>query len=211
MNKKLLGITILAANMLATAACAAPLSDYSAGKMAVDVGFNWGGKFVSEHSNVNNATAMNAGITVGLGHKLAVQYKYDNWQRKVVASKYYDTHMGYQKHQLNLLYQVVPGISPYIGWRCDRGTLQLSGSRYNLERSKVANAPQLGILAQHKFANNKATIWADIAVSTSNTQDYEIGLGYEVIKNVDLNVTYQYNHIDKNTIKGFTTGITYKF
>lgn len=207
-----MGITIIAANIImANAAWAAPLSDYSAGKMAVDVGFNWGGKFVSEQSNVANTPAMNAGITVGLGHKLALQYKYDNWQRKVVSSARYDTHMGYQKHQLNLLYQVVPGISPYIGWRCDRGTLKLSGPRYNYERSKTANAPQIGILAQHKFANNKAKIWADIAVSTSNTQDYEVGVAYEVIKNIDLNVTYQYNHIDKNTIKGFTTGITYSF
>lgn len=213
--KKLLLATVIGMTLMGSTAIAAPLSDYSAGKVAIDLGFNWGGDMTPRMATISNAPSMNAGVTVGLGNRLALQYKYDNWQSKEIqikpASVQYGYQTGFQKHQVNLLYQIAPGISPYIGWRHDSVNLTVSsrfGSRVFTGRDNIA---QLGIIGQYKFAKNKATIWGDIAFSANNRQSYEVGIGYEVIKNVDLNITYQYDRIESFKVRGFTTGVTYKF
>lgn len=210
MNKKLLLATVMGLTLAASTAMAAPLDDYSAGKVAVDVGFNWGSKtkLDSDVDSISNKPAMNAGVTVGLGNKMAVQYKYDNWQTKTVYNEIDSVQFGYQKHQLNLMYQVAPGISPYVGWRHDKGNMNVSDLG---TLSGSDNILQVGVLGQLKFANNKAKLWGDIAVGTKNRQSYEVGVGYEVVKNIDLNVTYQYNNIDSVKVQGMTTGVTYKF
>lgn len=213
--KKLVLATVIGLSLMGSTAIAAPLHDYSAGKVAIDVGFNWGGNMTPRLGTIDNAPSMNAGVTVGLGNRLALQYKYDNWQTKDVYMKHagvqFDYQTGFQKHQVNLLYQVAPGISPYIGWRHDSVNLNISSRLGSRKLTGTDNIVQVGILGQYRFAKNKATIWGDIAFSAQNRQSYEIGIGYEVIKSVDLNITYQYDKIESFKVRGFTTGVTYKF
>lgn len=210
MNKKLLLATAMGLTMVASTALAAPLNDYSAGKVALDLGFNWSGKVDNGNGKVNTEPAMNVGLTIGLGNRLAAQYKYDNWQSKDYASAASTSQLGYQKHQLNFLYQLVPGLSPYIGLRHDRASVdsKVNGFSSNLNTSE--NIAQIGIVGQYKFSN-RAKLWGDISIGTKNRQSYEIGLGYELIKNTDLNFTYQHNDLDGSKIYGFTTGVSYKF
>lgn len=40
--KKLLLATVIGMTLMGSTAIAAPLNDYSAGKVAIDLGFNWG-------------------------------------------------------------------------------------------------------------------------------------------------------------------------
>lgn len=200
MNKKLLLATVIGVTLCASTAMAAPLSDYSTGKVAVDVGFNWSSKF----DDISTKPAMNAGITAGLGNNTAIQYKYDNWQSETFGN---NAQLGYQKHQVNLLYQVMPGLSPYVGYRRENGNLNVGGATMTSDHNII----QVGVVGQLKLSGDRAKIWGDIAVGNKNRQSYELGAGYEFMRNTDLNVTYQYNNLDGVKIKGFTTGVTYKF
>lgn len=211
MNKKLLLATVMGLTLAASTAMAAPLDDYSKGKAAVDLGFNWGGSVSVDGTSIDNKPAMNAGVTVGLGNHMALQYKYDNWQSKDLSGVGGSAQIGYQKHQVNMLFQVAPGISPYVGWRHDSANLNMNTDIISGKLAGSENILQVGVLGQYKFANDRAKLWGDIAVGTKNRQSYEIGLGYEVVKNIDLNVAYQYNNIDDVKVKGLTTGVTYKF
>lgn len=200
MKKQLLILAVLGMTATASTAIAAPLSDYSTGKVAIDVGFNWSSKF----DDISTKPAMNAGITAGLGNNTAIQYKYDNWQSKTFGD---NAQAGYQKHQFNLLYQIAPGLSPYVGYRRENGNLNVDGEKITSDHNII----QVGVLGQLKFADDKAKLWGDIAVGNKNRQSYELGAGYEFMRNTDVNVTYQYNNLDGVKVKGFTTGVTYKF
>ena len=203
MNKKIIMSVLFGTLLTASTAMAAPLDDFSKGKTAVDLGFNWSSKIENDTNKWDGKSAMYAGVTTGLGNNIALRYKYDNWQGRENGAK-----GNVQVHQLAAMYQVAPGISPYLGWAMYKEGVKVGGLDLGNETTNTAH---IGIVAQHKFAQNKAKVWGDVAFGTKKTQNYEIGVGYEVAKNWDLNLTWQYNKADDSTYKGFKTGVTYKF
>lgn len=202
MTKKIMLTAVLAVAVMG-AAEAAPLKDYSAGKVALDLGFSFGAK-------VNGSSAkeaMNGALTVGLGNNWAAQYKYDNYQ----ASRIEEGKLGVQKHELNVLYKINPMFSAYAGWV--RGNFEAKMDGEGDKFSK--NTYQVGIQGQVQLAP-KLTGWGSAALMGAG-YGLEAGLGYEVVKNVDLNLGYKYTRLrhvgDDSTFagRGFFAGASYKF
>lgn len=214
MRKTLLLAAVLGCSLAAGTAFAAPLDDYSQGKAALDLGFNFSGRMDVDNDPWDSAgtkSAMYGAATVGLGNNLAAQYKYDNWQSKTVSVPNASAKLTTQSHQLNLLYQVAPGISPYIGWRMDKVGGDITVANKSFSVSDTQNIAQIGVVGQYKFADNKAKVWGDMAFGTKSRQAYELGAGYEVAKNVDLNLSWQYNKFSDGNVSGWKTGVTYRF
>jgi hypothetical protein len=104
-------ITIMTAAAIlgsAMVAQASPLKDYSAGHVAIDLGYsNPTSLNFTEHGNHGKEGSVYGGATVGIGNKMAVGYKYNQFKSdgdpKVTAQ------------QLNLYYKALPGVSVYGG------------------------------------------------------------------------------------------------
>jgi hypothetical protein len=92
----------------AMVAQASPLKDYSAGHVAIDLGYSSPTSLnFTEHGNDGKKGSVYGGATVGIGNKMAVGYKYNQFKSdgdpKVTAQ------------QVNLYYKALPGVSVYGG------------------------------------------------------------------------------------------------
>ena len=216
--KKSLSLALFLSIGIAGTAFAAPLSNYEQGKTSIDLGYSFnktvGGSvglagpdlnikgiplpsFDADHS-------FQTGVTVGLGKKIAVQGKFEhlkiagvdiNTGRRPLLgflprNSNVNLQLSEQQIQFNVLYQVTPNFSPYIGYK--HASLKLSGFDAPFNTKASNNIFQVGILAQAPLSD-KVTGWMDFAVGTKNSMSYEIGAAYKVSKNLDFNIGYQYS------------------
>ena len=85
-----------------------------------------------------------------------------------------------QSHQLNLMYQFNPNVAAFAGYVHNRA--EGNGD------SDTENGYQVGVLGNMKIAK-RTTAWASIGVGNKITA-YEIGVGYDLTKNFDVNLFY---------------------
>lgn len=208
MDKKIL-TGALAAMMISSTALAAPLSDYTEGSAAVDVKYSLSQDIKGESNGLAGKhdldDHLSGGLTYGLGNNLAVQYNYtdnklDFGGDRIIAQ------------ELNLLYKLNPNLSAYAG---------LNRNRYSVNRGYDSSETgvQIGVIGQTKLSDD-LTAWAMLGAGNKRTA-YEIGLGYGITDNLDLNIYYDYNKYKDNEnalgrdfdakAKGFGMGVTFKF
>jgi hypothetical protein len=239
MKKKIL-LTLAAAMAVTSVSFASPLSNYEKGSLAIDLNTSISPKVeidVGDLSASDDAkNRLGAGITYGIGNKLALQYKFSD--NKTKDYFYEETGPGYYEngrenaqiaaHELNVLYQINPNVSAFVGltrtnakvnWSYNYGPN--SGNIIDSESGKEKqsqNGYQVGFIAQTKLAEN-VTGWASASAGNKVTS-YEIGVGYDVAKNTELNLFYRnnkYKDFDVDgtnfdvTTKGLGAGVTVKF
>ena len=206
-KKVLLGLAI--GMSLSTVAFASPLQNYEAGKAEVNVGTTIIPAMATSASGGTSKTdvknKIEGGATVGLGHNLALQFKYVDSQQK----PYYEYNMRTQEY--NLRYQVDKNVSVYAGQMHARFGAK-SSSR---EVSATRNIFQAGVQYEAPIGKN-VTGWAGMGFG-SGMQHYEAGIGYALTENLDLDLSYQYTQV-KNfadtvdcTAKGLYAGLSFKF
>lgn len=203
MKKMLTACTagVLFAMALGTTAFAAPLQDYDAGHFAIDAGINMPSEIEANGLQLGDSNSAYLGATMGLGNNLALNYKWNQ----------YDFEFGdTDTHQLNLMYKFAPGVSAYVGYVNADTDTQFFGHSHD--------SAQVGLVASYDIPAF-CTVWGNVAVGTNNS-GYEIGLSREIVRNVDLNVSY-YNQKFDDAIgddyetelkaKGVNVGVTVKF
>ena len=202
MKKIVLGV--IAASLLATSsAYAAPMTSMDKGTGKIDAAFTMGSSLKGEGSegqsiDFGGNNRYRLGATYGLGDKLGIDYKY--------AAHAGDYDSSVQSHQLNLMYQFNPNVAAFAGYVHNRAKVQ--------SESNTQNGYQVGVLANMKIAK-RTTAWASIGVGNKITA-YEIGVGYDLTKNFDVNLFYndtKYKGFDAADFKthGVNLGVTYHF
>jgi hypothetical protein len=219
--KKSAIITAAVATMICSGVSAAPLTDYSAGKTAIDLSFR--NSDVEDNGlSLNKKNNLDWGITTGLGNKFALQYNGYNAKSKDTAV--FDAgdgvtniiNVGLKTQEFNVLYQIDKNISAYTGIVKSKVNGSFNGTALSSdEKSKV----QLGLIGSTKIAD-KTTAYASFAVASDFT-NWKIGVSQEIAPNLDFNVDYRrmqvkditgnYVGTDDVTTKGLGYGVTYKF
>ena len=201
MKKILLGAVAL--SLLATsAAYAAPMTSMDKGTGKVDAAFSMGsslkGEGDGESIDFGGNNRYRLGATYGLGDKLGIDYKY--------AAHAGDYGSSLQSHQLNLMYQFNPNVAAFVGYVHNRAKV--------LGASNTQNGYQVGVLGRMEIAK-RTSAWASIGLGNKITA-YEIGVGYDLTKNFDVNLFYndtKYKGFDGADFKthGVNLGVTYHF
>lgn len=225
MKKTLLASAFILA--FSTVAFAAPLTDYSQGKVTADVSV----RPSTDLGNYKDSNNLEYGVTAGLGNNFAIQYKNsDTDSKKLPFSSNYQgtivtgTMKGELKAQeLNLLYQLNDNVSAFVGLtqakmglshHATGGGITVAGNI----AGKSANGMQIGFVTTEKLAD-RLNGYTMLALGNKVYQ-YELGVSYEVSKDVDFNVFYkstkyknltlQSAEFDAN-VKGIGYGLTAKF
>ena len=206
-KKVLLGLAI--GMSLSTVAFASPLQNYEAGKVEINVGTTLAPAMATtsnggtSKSDVKNK--IEGGATVGLGHNLALQYKYVDSQQKP------NDEYNMRTQEYNLRYKLDKNVSVYAGQMHARFGAKSSSA----EVSATRNIFQAGVQYEAALGRN-LTGWAGMGFG-SDMQHYEAGLGYALTQDLDLDLSYQYTQVKKFadtvdcTAKGLYAGLSFKF
>lgn len=217
MKKVLSGVAALL--MVSSVGFASPLTDYSQGKVALDLSVRSSNDVTADGTDFDGKTSnVNYGVTVGLGNKFAFQYKQDNAD----AKDKYDSvgvngHPELGSNQYNVLYQLNPNVSAFVGLTNTQPTLK---STFGSQDGKHTTGYQVGVIGTVPLGD-KTTAYASLGYG-DQIEDYELGLGYAVAQNLELNVGYKDTKFKKLNMNqgdsdfdykahGLTYGVTYKF
>lgn len=225
MKKKIVGI-VAGLSLVTSLACAAPLNDFSQGKVAIDISARPSGDIKVSDSigseTYDAKTNWEYGLTVGLGNKFAFEYK--NFNPK---SKDYNTILGTANGKLNtqefnILYKADDNFTIFTGFNKVKSSYDIAG--HDLDGDSKTNW-QIGVTGQTKLSD-KITGYATVAAG-KDSNAWKIGAAYAIDKNLDFNLFYAENKYDKvkynniiaagfgndadYTIKGMGYGVTYKF
>lgn len=225
MKKKILGI-VVASSMLASVGFAAPLNDFSQGKVAVDISARTNGDFKVSDSNGSETydakTNWQYGVTVGLGNNFAFEYQNFNPKSKDYNAFGATINGKLNTQEFNILYKVDKNLTAFTGINTVKSTYEVSGAELS---GKNKTNWQVGVTGQIDLAD-KITGYATIAAGHDSNY-WKIGASYALDKNLDFNLFYaenKYNDVKYNgiiastwgntadyTIKGIGYGLTYKF
>lgn len=239
MKKKVL-LTLAAAMAVTSVAFASPITNYEKGSLAIDLNTSISPKLELSVNGMSESDdskeRLGAGISYGLGNKFALQYKYlDNKTKEYLVDEYIGSfyenmtlNARLTGHELNVLYQINPNVSAFAGWTRSTAKVTVTenygptpgyitdSASVSDERSK--NGYQVGLVGQTKLAD-KLTGWASVSAG-NRVNAYEIGVGYDVAQNTELNLFYRevkykdFNYDDTKLdvkAKGLGAGVTFKF
>jgi opacity protein-like surface antigen len=198
-------------------ALAAPQTDFKQGKTSVDLGAIRS-EIDADGIDFDKKTNLDLGITTGLSDKFALQYKFQKLEGDTnVFGPTIDT--DNKVHELNVLYKIDPNVYAFAGIQRLSGNTKLAGvGSFDIDSKTVA---QIGVTGVTQLAD-KLNGWATAAIGNDN-YSYEIGLGYEIANNADLNLFYRYkkfNDIEFKSglagsgdakSKGVGAGVTFRF
>lgn len=217
MKRMMVILTVLLCSLLAAGVTtASPLTDYSAGKVALDV--NWTPSSDIEIDSVKldgKSGNFDFGLTAGLGNKWAIQYRYANPVSKDYAipdgDSVFNFHAGVRSQEVNVLYQLDKNLSAFVGWHQAKLTS-------NVGDGDSKNTWQLGLIGTTEIAK-KTTLYGIVGAGGS-LFNAEAGVAYAFTKDLDLNLFYRYKRMDDlkagdakvdTNVKGFGLGMTYRF
>lgn len=206
--KKIL-LLIVTLIMFASAATASPLTDYSLGRTAWDIGVNISPFYNSaspETSYCGIGYGFNAGATVGIGYHMALQYSIQNAASATVnaaTGSYY-----LQIQQLNLLYNYASGDTPFFfGWivGAQYGSAGLRGDSAGLSANSQFGG-QIGLMLAFPLDNN-VSVYGSARGGKPYSQA-SVGASYQFTPNLETNLDLTY--ITNNGSNGYpdSTGNT---
>lgn len=172
--------------------------------MTLDVAFGSTSLTPSGNAKLDGQTSMGIGLTGGLGNNFALQYKNNNFKSDYAVGG----NPALKAQEFNLLYKLTDGVSAFAG-----------ATYANFAGNSNTSGAQFGLTGTVKVADN--THLYGILATGNNINSYEIGAGYTIAKNTELNISYRdakYKGLDFGagnsgdvTAKGLSYGISYKF
>lgn len=204
---KRLVITIICLVAMTGSAFASPLTDYSAGKVAVDFTFYPNLKMEADHSDggivkTDAKQKFAFGLTTGLGNKWAVQYRYFSPEGVDPIST--DRTNRTKTQEFNLLYQLNKNWSVFAGYHSAKYDLSFYDSVWSQTHTK--GTAQFGLIGSTKIFD-KTRLFGSAGFGNRLT-NLEFGLSYEVSPNLEFNLTYRYFNSDKLKFTAPFTGVT---
>ena len=198
--KKKIALTVASMFLMSSAAFAAPLTDYHAGKASVDLNYR--------NTKVDGLKAkynLEPSVTVGVADKWAVQYRNVNAKSKVVD----DERVKLSANEFNVLYSLTPQASAFIGHTRTKGTAEIFGVSASESRSSL----QLGVLGTMPVAE-KVSLYGVLGAGNKYT-NFEVGISYAFTENVAFNLDYRDMKAKLPAAdlkaKGLGFGMSYKF
>jgi opacity protein-like surface antigen len=215
--------------IFASVSFASPLMDYSTGKGTVDLTIrNTANKLyaMGESVSLDKKYNFDGAVTVGLGNNIAFQYRH--FSPKSAATSFVDSDgdlsigtLKMRTNEFNLLRKVDKSVAILAGAVTTSGvaTDQETGS-YETSNVHAKTFWHVGIVASTEIAK-KTSLWATASVG-AGLFNYEVGLGYALSSNWEVNVNYRGmdlrklssdNSQSKGNVKlqGLGFGITYRF
>ena len=220
--KKAVLATFCVSMLLTGMASASPLTDYSAGKVSIDINYSKPGIDFNGYweASFNKKANWDFAGTFGLGNKFALQYAQANTGSNPTSlydGSYTDSYKLHAQ-QFNVLYQLDKNFSLYTGIIKVDGTYTYHASVESAP-SNTKNIWQFGVQGHTKLAD-KLTGFASLGIG-KDLNTYNIGFGYEFAPNLEFNMMYDYKKVKKLAddavpnydiaVKGLKYGITYKF
>lgn len=220
MKKKVIaGIILSLSSIAGTVMAAPPVDNFNAGKVSVEVGtaaipaINFKNNEGYNHSDDAKRKIM-GGATVGLGHNLALQYRYDDTRLSALAGI---DKVDLVDREYNVVYKVNENVNVYAGEYYSVMKEVFYG--YTLPDND-RHILQTGVQYHQQIAKN-TTGWIDAGFG-KDLQHYEIGAAYAINKNIDVDLSYKYDKVSNftndnstwrgcATKQGLYTGITFKF
>lgn len=199
MKKILVGTLALGLVAASSVAMASPLTKIEAGKGKVDGAISISPTLKSQGQDLDGKTRYRLGATYGIADNVGVEYRY------IANAGKHDSSV--QSHQLNLMYQFNPNIAGFVGYVRNKGKV----GDYN----HTEGGYQVGVQGAMPIAD-RTSAWARFGIGSKIT-DYEIGVGYDLGNNFDLNLFYndtKYKGFDDDVsfkAHGVNLGVTYKF
>ena len=181
MKKILLGALTLSL-LVTSAAYAAPMTNLDKGTGKVDASFSFGPYLQAEEGthtlNLDGSKITRLGATYGLGNKWGLDYKY------VGHTGDYMEGVSLQSNQVNAVYQFTPNVAAFAGYVNNRFSVE----DVEKEGHTSASGYQVGVLGRMEIAK-RTSAWASIGVGNV-INAYEVGVGYDLTHNFDLNLFY---------------------
>lgn len=207
MKKKGIVLGVMAATLLTSAvAYAAPMTSMEKGTGKVDASMAFGSSAKADLGgdgtyDLDGKNRYRLGATYGLGDNWGIEYKYVNNEASRVDG-------SLQSNQLNAIYQFNPNVAAFAGFVNNRA------KAFGGEWKDSQSGYQVGVLGRMDVAK-RTSAWASIGVGNVLTA-YEVGVGYDLTHNFDLNLFYndtKYKDIDGLDIKTHSVnlGVTYHF
>lgn len=213
--KPVIFLCILLGSLFVSTALAAPLTDYSAGKLAVDVSLrtveNESDETGGTHNTYSARSGVDFGATLGLGGRWALQYRglntesrdrfFSQWADGTELDPDYESlseRMRLKTAEVNLLY------------RCNRSCALFAGSvstkaRFSstyralypdedIDRSgtvstRTKETIQFGVIGSVSLAP-KLTGYASLGAG-KDVSSVSVGISYKVTRDMDFNVDYR--------------------
>lgn len=226
MKKQVLATLAAAAMMTASVASASPLTDYSQGKVSVDLTYRNAKQTVEDNvygkATFNQKYNPEVGVTVGLGGNFALQYNGSYYESKDTSIPSWGTTYKnkFQSNEYNLLYKLDKHVSGYVGINRIQAKEIEIGSTWHAD-SKAESRFQAGLIGTTTLAKDLVG-YANLGVA-SDLVKWGIGVGYQFAPGLEFNVDYMETKINKfdfssshlpnndGTAKGLGFGVTYKF
>ncbi len=177
--KKIVLSIVLSLLLLSGTVFAVPITDFEKGKSAIDIGMTRP-ELTVEPVDFGEKTNFDFGITTGLNDKIALQYKYQKLDTATLPLPF-----NSKIHEFNVLYKLTPDAYAFVGAQRLSGVIPLASSA--MDAKTVA---QIGITGVAQLSD-KLDGWATAAVGNDN-HSYEVGVGYALSNQADLNLFYRY-------------------
>lgn len=234
MKKQIFIFGVISIFIVSGVCSASPLMDYSKGNTSIDmtirsgeisVNNDWAGNSLKKDVDSN----FEGTITHGLGGRVAIQYRNTFGDSESYYSLSKDTKITLRSQEVNILYKLNKQISAYAGLvqveTSQVGALKTT-TLSNLAQT-IGNHPyqksgyQVGLIGTTSLGP-KLVGYASVGLGNC-VDSYEVGLGYEVARNLEFNVGYKnakYKGMEVRflevfpydcTFKGTTLGLTYRF
>ncbi len=227
-------LTILCLFVFSAVGFASPLTDYSQGKVAVDLAVRpssnldiAGGDLDGSNSNFDG------GLTFGLGNKFAFQWATQNSKSKDYSGTVTyglntatgSIHTDLNANQFNVLYQLDKNVSAFVGYTQAKNDVVANGTINGVAINgtaggKTVNGWQVGLQGSTPLSD-KVTGYGIVGVG-SKINSFEAGISYAFAPNTELNVFYKntkYKDLEFDAapgkydvqVDGLGVGVTFKF
>jgi predicted porin len=177
---------------------ASPLTDFSSGRGAIDLR-------AMPYSYVGS-DVLDAGATFGLGGDWALNCRYTRYNTDYAGRNYRS-----ENKELNVIRKIDDNWQVYAGFSGTSGTYRENG-----QRLADRNVFQAGVIGVKKLSDR--TKLFTILGGGRNVTNIEFGVSYQFTPGWELTSTYRHLTIekvgpsfDKENLRGFNLGVTYKF
>ncbi len=208
MKKQTIFLTSVFFLGMSASVLAAPLTDYSLGKVSFQVGVNTLNDIKSVVKNATFAdlkddtldghekTKPYAGVTVGLCKGIAVQYRYEQLKSNPsvdTSSRSFNLPNKIKLQEYNLRYLYGKMLSLYAGdYHVKFSNSSDGGDGF---KAKSQDLLHIGATCVIPLIGNLCA-WGDVGIG-KDLYHYEVGVGYKIAKNICLDLSYKYLRLDK--------------
>ncbi len=194
--KKVALCTVVYLLLITTIGFAGPQTDFTKGQRALDIGVVTP-ELTTGSTDWNKKANIDLGITRAFSDKFALEHKYQNMDSDDTDVFGSNGTAKSKTREINVLYKLNKTMVAFAGLQKVSGSLNFSDAETGIKSTSRA---QIGVTGVKDIAD-KLKGWSTVAAG-KDTFYCEVGLGYAIMKNADLNLFYRYKKINNLELEG---------